>query len=244
MRPPAAAATMSLQTPLVPSPAGVVPYSALVRQFHAEPRGKLYCLHGSRFAFRIALSAAAQLLLRGIPVALVDGTNRFDPYFIAEFARRVSSRGGPPPAALLDRIYVSRAFTCYQMEAAVTEKLPSFIARAGVPVAILFGPLDTFYDDQAPFFEVQAGVERMIGALRRLRDNRIGVLTASEEVRLASRERSRLFPRLAAAMDNVFRVTEAEGRPRILLEQLPRPQAGAPQPVRPDERRLLAPPAA
>ena len=206
---------------LVPSPAGVVPYSALARQFHAEPRGKLYCLHGSRLVFRIALSAAAQILLRGIPVALVDGTNRFDPYFIAEFARRVASRGGPPASALLDRIYVSRAFTCYQMEAVITEKLPAFIRRAGVPVAVVFGPLDTFYDEQAPFFEVQAGVERMIAALHELRARDIGVLTASEEVRLASRERSRLFPRFASAMDNVFRVTEQEGHPRILLEQHP-----------------------
>lgn len=179
-------------------------YSALVRQFHAEPQGKLYGLHGSALAFRLALSVAARMLLRGMTVALVDGTNRFDAYFIAEFARRVAARGGPPPEALLDRIFVSRAFTCYQMEAAVTERLPAFIVRSGAPVALVFGPLDTFYDDQAPLFEVKAGVDRMIDAFGRLRDAGTAVLTASQEVRPASRERRRLLPRMAEAMDRMF----------------------------------------
>ncbi len=196
----------------------LVPYTALVRQFHAEPRGKLYCLHGSRTVFRLALSVAAQVLLRGVPVTLVDGTNRFDAYWIAEFSRRMAARGGPPPQVLLDRIFISRAFTCYQMEAVITKRLPGFIARTGSPVVIVFGPLDTFYDDQAPFFEVEQGVERVIAALQRLRDNNTDVIVASHDVRLASRERSRLFPRLSAAMDSLFVVTDTEGKPRILAE--------------------------
>ncbi len=186
-------------------------YAALVNRFHAEPHGKLYCLHGDAMVFRVALSAASQALLRGMTVALVDGANRFDAYFIAEFARHVEARGGPPPAQLLDKIYVSRAFTCYQMEAVVTERLPKFLERTGSTVAVLFGPLDTFYDDQAPMFEVKAGMERMIATLRRLREQKIGVLVASQDVRLASPERSGLFPRFAAAMDAVYTVGQEEG---------------------------------
>jgi hypothetical protein len=192
----------------LPPAAGVpaLSYAALVNQFHAAPQGKLYGLHGGGMVFRLALSIAARVLLKGMTVALVDGTNRFDVYFIAEFARRVAARGGPPPEVLLQRIFVSRAFTCYQMEAAVTERLPAFIVRSGAPVALLFGPLDSFYDDQAPLFEVNAGVDRMITALERIRDTGTAVLTASQEVRLASRERSRLLPRLVGAMDNMFLV--------------------------------------
>ncbi|MGA9119768.1 MAG: hypothetical protein WB699_10420 [Bacteroidota bacterium] len=193
-------------------PSTAVPYAALVSQFHAEPHGKLYCLHGDALAFRVALSAASQAILRGMTVALVDGANRFDAYFIAEFARHVEMRGGPPPGELLNRIFVSRAFTCYQMEAVVTERLPKFLDRTGARVAVLFGPLDTFYDDQAPFFEVKAGVGRMIEALQRLREHQIGVLVASQDVRLASGERSSLFPRFAAAMDGVYTVEQQEGK--------------------------------
>ena len=165
--------------------------------------------------FRVALSAASQALLRGMTVALVDGANRFDAYFIAEFARHVEARGGPPPAQLLDRIYVSRAFTCYQMEAAVTDRLPRFLERTGSTVAVLFGPLDTFYDDQAPLFEVKAGMERMIATLQRLREQHIGVLVASQDVRLASQERSGLFPRFTAAMDAVYTVGREEDALRM-----------------------------
>ena len=194
------------RTPVLLSDSPALSYATLVRLFHAEPRGKLYGLHGNGFAFRLALSIAARVLLRGMTVALVDGTNRFDAYFIAEFARRVAARGGPPPEALLSRIFISRAFTCYQMEAAVTERLPAFLLRSGAPVALVFGPLDSFYDDQAPLFEGKAGMERMIGALERMRDAGTAVLTASQEIRPASRERSRLFPRLAEAMDSMFLV--------------------------------------
>ena len=187
-------------------------YAALVRRFHAEPGGKLYCLHGDPMAFRVALSAAIQVLMRGAQVALVDGANRFDAYFIAEFARRVASHGGPSPDTLLQRIHVSRAFTCYQMEAVVTERLPAFLARTGAPVAVVFGPLDTFYDEQAPLFEVKAGIRRMMEALQRMRDAGIGILVASQDVRLGSRERSGLFPRFVTAMDEVYAVEHREGR--------------------------------
>jgi hypothetical protein len=215
-------------------PSAVVPYGALVSQFHAEPHGKLYCLHGDALAFRVALSAASQAILRGMTVALVDGANRFDAYFIAEFARHVARRGGPPPETLLNRIFVSRAFTCYQMEAVVTERLPKFLDRTGSRIAVLFGPLDTFYDDQAPFFEVKAGVGRMIVTLQRLREERVSVLVASQDVRLASNERSGLFPRLAAAMDRVYTVEQQEGK---LLMQAQVAPATAPLPKETRENR-------
>ena len=52
------------------------------------PPGKLYCLHGTASVFRMSLAAAAHVLLSGVPVTLVDGTNRFDVYYLAEFARK------------------------------------------------------------------------------------------------------------------------------------------------------------
>ena len=125
-------------------PAVPVPSAALVQQFEAAPPGKLYCLHGSSGVFRMSLAAASHVLLKNIPVTLVDGTNRFDVYYIAEFARRVAQQQGGEqacagPEALLKNIFVSRAFTCYQMEAVITERLPSFVRSKGSPVAIAVG---------------------------------------------------------------------------------------------------------
>ncbi|HTS00568.1 MAG TPA: hypothetical protein VML00_12485 [Bacteroidota bacterium] len=205
-------------TPGVP-----VPYTQLVQQFKSSPPGKLYCLHGTGAVFRISLAAAAHVLLGGMPVTLVDGTNRFDAYYLAEFARKHA--GVRPdgrtlaPADLLDNIYVSRAFTCYQMEAVVTERLPAFVAERGSPVVIIFGLLDTFYDDQAPLFQVKAGLQRVVAALRRLRTQNVAVLLASLDVTLGAKERNGLFPALMSAMDSVYRVVEEEGGQRILHEQ-------------------------
>ncbi len=185
----------------------------LVRQFNAAPPGKLYCLHGkTNGVFRVSLYMASHALLRGVPVALVDGTNRFDAYYIAEFARKVTSRRlvkqRVTPEQLLRQIFVARAFTCYQMEATITERLPAFLKSSGAPIAVIFGLLDTFYDDQAPLFEVQAGVRRVIAALHRLKVDNVAVLLASLDVKLESKERSRLFPTVASSFDHVLEVVE------------------------------------
>ncbi len=199
-----------------------VPYAVLVEQFRAAPPGKLYCLHGSSAVFRMSLSAAAHALLHGIPMTLVDGTNRFDVYYLAEFARKFGGKQGPghniTPEQLLQNIFVSRAFTCYQMEALVTERLPVFVRKKGSPIVIIFGLLDTFYDEQAPMFEVRSSMQRIIAALHRLKQANVSVLLASLDVRLASKERAALFPKLTAAMDRVYAVHEEGGRVRISLD--------------------------
>ena len=200
----------------------LVPYTTLVQQFKSAPPGKLYCLHGSSGVFRLSLYAAAHALLNGIPITLVDGTNRFDVYYIAEFARRVAHQPRNmrrlAPEQLLENIFVSRAFTCYQMEATLTERLPAFVKRNHSPIAIIFGLLDTFYDEQAPLFEVNAGVQRIVAALHRLKQENVSVLLASVDMKLESTERNGLFPKIASAMDRVFSVTESEGMMRILHE--------------------------
>ncbi len=203
----------------------LVPYSTLVQQFRAAPPGKLYCLHGSPDVFRLSLSAAAHVLLGGVPMTLVDGTNRFDVYYIAEFARRFAAQQTPGPGEravepddLLRNIYIARAFTCYQMEATITERLAEFVRKKGSPVVIIFGLLDTFYDDQAPLFEVKAGLQRVLAALRQLKEDHVSVLLASVDVRPAAPERNALLPALLAAMDQVYRVEEREGSLRIERE--------------------------
>ncbi|MEK9138732.1 MAG: hypothetical protein AAB393_16540 [Bacteroidota bacterium] len=190
--------------------------TSLVRQFEAAPPGKLYCLHGSKEVFRLSLHAAAHALLRDVPITIVDGSNRFDLYYMAEFARNLAgkhiSRKRITPEQLLENIFISRAFTCYQMEAVITDRLPAFVQKKHSPVVLIFGLLDTFYDEQAPLFEVKASVERIINALHQLKQQNISVLLASMDMKLESKERNQLFPRVASAMDSVMGVVEeAEG---------------------------------
>jgi hypothetical protein len=190
-----------------PQSSVVLPPESLIQQFRANPPGKLFCLHGDKLVFRLSLHAAAHALLNGSTIALVDGTNRFDAYFIAEFARRVSAK----PEDLLKRIFIARSFTCYQMEATITDRLPEFLTKSNAKIAIIFGLLDTYYDEQAPMFEVVGSVKRVIAALQRLKQSNISVLLASRDVKLASKERNRLMPQLLGAMDQVYSVME-DGR--------------------------------
>lgn len=200
----------------------IIPRSWLLNEFKASPPGKLFCLHGDRRVFRVSLYAASHALLAGKPIALVDGTNRFDVYYIAEFARRVTSHRfvSQPvkPEHLLHNIYISRAFTCYQMEATITERLGAFLHKKQSSVAIIFGLLDTFYDEQAPLFEVKASVQRIIAALHLLKQQHISILLASHDMKLESKERNKLFPKLASAMDEVFCVTENDEGQHVIHE--------------------------
>jgi hypothetical protein len=209
-------------TPARGAGAALVPYKTLMQQFKAAPPGKLYCLHGSGGVFQLSLYAAAHALVKGVPITLVDGTNRFDVYYIAEFARKVTSQRLTQrpltPGQLLEKIYISRAFTCYQMEAAITERLPAFVKHAQSPVVIIFGLLDTFYDEQAPLFEVKTSLQRIIAALQRLKREHVSVLLASRDMKLESKERNGLFPKLMTAMDEVFEVTENERGQQIIRE--------------------------
>ena len=70
--------------------------------------------------------------LRG-PVTVLDGGNRFNAYLVA--------RGARGQTELLERITVSRAFTCYQMLTLLetTHPLPR-------PILIL-DLLNTYYDE-------------------------------------------------------------------------------------------------
>ncbi len=197
----------------------LVPSAGVFNQFWASPPGKLFCLHGSDAVFRLSLNVAARGLASGVPMTLIDGTNRFDLYYLAEFARRLADRQGPAlrrsPEEFLRNIYISRAFTCFQMEAVITDRLPAFVQARRSPVVLIFGLLDTFYDEQAPLHEVRAGLRRIIATLRELKQHNVALLLASLDLRPASVERRALFPALAAAMDRVYAVGEGEGKMRI-----------------------------
>jgi hypothetical protein len=191
---------------------GAVRYSSVIEQFQSAPPGKLFCLHGTRAVFCLSLAAASRALDAGIPMTLVDGTNRFDVYYIADFARRLAGqpqrRRCRTPEEFLRNIFISRAFTCFQMEAVITDRLLPFMRERRSPVVIIFGLLDTFYDEQAPLHEVRASLGRIIAALHRLKAEQISVLLASADLAPASAERRDLFGRLAGAMDRVYRVSE------------------------------------
>lgn len=218
---------------LVANTESVTTYDAVAHRFANPPPGKLYLLYGDPAVFPCSLMLASYALLRGNSIAVIDGCNRFDAHGIARFAREHNIE----PHVLLNRIHISRGFTCYQMEAAVNDRLMPFLKRINANTALIFGLLDTFYDEQAPLREVQQILRRVMEKLREMKSAGISVLLALQAWNVLPKERNQLLMMLKAGMDNVYRVEASEDRrdrgsperlgragpagnqPKLLLEQ-------------------------
>jgi hypothetical protein len=168
-----------------------------------QPPGKVVLLHGDRDIFPFALTMAAQAMRKGMPIAVVDGANRFDVHLLARFARERRMN----PDAFLQQIYISRGFTCYQMEQAIVGRLPAFLKRIGSTVGMVFGLLDTFYDEQAPLREVQQILARVRMALTGMKNDGMSILVVCREQRVAPEERNRLFTTLQRSVDVSYQLT-------------------------------------
>lgn len=129
----------------------------------APSPGKASGLFGDG-ACAVALRAVARPLLRGEPVVVVDGGNRFDPYEISRAARGLGGDG----AAALSRVRVSRAFTCHQMEALLSRRLPGALSRFHARVVLVLGLPETFADADVPYAEACRAFRNCVFSLRRL----------------------------------------------------------------------------
>lgn len=162
--------------------------------------GKNVLLYGDSPIFRFSLIMAANTVRRSGTLAIIDGCNRFDVHTVIRYAQEQ----GLDPDTLLDRIFISRGFTCYQIEAAITRKLPQFLSRSNSRTAIVFGLLDTFYDEQAPFREVRAMVDRLLKTFERMKQNGASLLFTSTKWNVLPKERNQLFEMLKQEMDSVY----------------------------------------
>jgi hypothetical protein len=119
------------------------------------------------------IAAFLPLLIQGRPLYCLDGGNCFDPYRLAELARRQ----GLDPAMILERVFVSRAYTCHQLvEGARTLLTPLIEGPLGqarppgeAPLAGILGIDRLFLDDDVPLFERRHLFERLLEQARRLR---------------------------------------------------------------------------
>jgi hypothetical protein len=176
--------------------------------------GKINLLYGPKPVFHIAHGVAGEQLLKHRRVAVIDGANRFSPHAIATIARRHRI----DPEEMLNRIFVSRAFTCYQMESAVTDRVPAFLAHHDCSLLIVFGPLDLFYDEQAPMRDVHRGLQHMLDTLDVLKKRGIAILVTSQHIPVPY-GRGHLFSSLKTNADTVYRLDLGEKYFALLMEK-------------------------
>jgi hypothetical protein len=107
---------------------------------------------------RLSAYLMGRLSLQGKSITLVDATQSFDPYLVA----RVGRLSGTSPRTLLERIRLSRAFTCHQLVTLLCETLPG--QKMEGPLFVL-GPGILFYDEQVPIRERQALFRQVVRSL-------------------------------------------------------------------------------
>jgi hypothetical protein len=162
-----------------PHTAAVSPPAAHIERVSAlclrPAPGKLAGFFGAG-AHRLALRALARPLMAGEPMVAVDGGNRFDPYEIGKAERALGGNG----RVALSRILVSRAFTCHQMEALLSQRLAPALDRTGARIAVVFGLPETFTDADVPFAEACRVFRNCLSSLYRLAARGVRVVLVGE----------------------------------------------------------------
>ncbi len=166
-------------------------------------------LCGHPYVFTASLLVGGKL---NRPFAIIDGAMRFNSYHLAKIAKFY----GTSAKALLQRAHLTRSFTAFQTEAAITTKLPRFIELRPCQLVIILGLLDTYYDEQISPRECIGSLERIFQQCRKLTARYVHVLIANVEVSSPPAGKERLFTMLSQACDNIVCVqpTEHGFRPR------------------------------
>jgi hypothetical protein len=119
--------------------------------------GDFVVLHGSRSISFLSsfLCVKAQLpsQLGGLAAKaiFIDGANTFRLYNITRIAQFQKLN----PKQVLDKIYIARAFTAYQMKSLITQKLQQVIKETGAKLIVISDIAAAFLDDDIPDEETQ-----------------------------------------------------------------------------------------
>jgi hypothetical protein len=98
--------------------------------------------------------------------------------------------------------------------------LPIFLRSNRSTIALIFGLLDTFYDEQAPLREVRQILHRVSDTVREITSRGVSLLLSCNEWNVHPPERNNLFLTLKAGMDRVYYLANThDQRTRLYLEQ-------------------------
>lgn len=167
------------------------------------------------------------------PLYCADGANCFDPYAFGTAARR----RGHDATEILDRVFVTRAFTIHQLEAVAAGMLaplahdPRHQSAACRPLVVVLGIEHLFLEQSLPRAERQRVLGRVLGHLRAMVDAGLTAIATHEPPRTDARaaEPAWWMPAIAQASDWRAQVVQpGEGAPRRLRVIAPPTGRGSP----------------
>jgi hypothetical protein len=171
----------------------------------------------------------ARLVQRG-PVYVIDGNNRFNAYLCSRAIARLlqpTEAQAPAPHSVvsselarreslgsaLARVYVARAFTCYQMLTLLGE------TPASTKPTLVLDFLATFYDESVSTVEAQRLLKDCVVHLQRL-SALAPVLASARPPRQQAGDRLALLGILEAAAHRTWRIEAYQAPSRQLSMQL------------------------
>jgi hypothetical protein len=178
--------------------------------------GEFVVLYGSQVCHVLSELLCVRSLLPsvegglGSSVVFIDGGNRFDPYLISENARLL----GQEPEETLRNIWVSRAFTSYQLTALVTEKLPEILNRVKPKFVVVSDVAALYCDSDIGLFEAKRTFNRVVCFLWNLVRERSLLLVATSFS--STNRRKRLLEQYVLGRSDIVAKIE-EGNPHVKL---------------------------
>jgi hypothetical protein len=179
--------------------------------FSGFEMGDFAVLHGNAVSSMLSLLAVrCQLPIYdgglASPVIFVDGGNSFRLYEISEIAQLC----GLDPSTVLQRIFISRAFTAYQMTSIVMEKLEEIITRRNAKLVLLSDALGLYLDKDVPSGEAKKVWMQVAASLRELAERRRVIIVATSPSRQYSRRKSFFHAVLCGRADVVISIRKTE----------------------------------
>lgn len=113
------------------------------------------------YSHPLVIRSLAAHAARGESLGVLVGHNKFDVYALS----RLASEHGLDPVPILQRIELSRAFTCHQLHRRILTLAPPHTQRWSA--LYVLGLLDTFYDEDVKQYEAK---RLLYESLRKLKD--------------------------------------------------------------------------
>jgi predicted ATP-dependent serine protease len=151
-------------------------------------------------------------------VIFIDGGNSFDVYTTSSIAQQY----GLDPKQVLEKIYISRAFTAYQLTSLILEKLKEAFSSFKSKLVIVSDIISLYLDRDVPKTEAVDVFHKLTNYLSKFaRENKV-IVVATHFLRFRS-VRSMFFESvLFGRADVLIRVKDSRGVLRFVLEKHPR----------------------
>ncbi len=168
----------------------------------------VHFLYGTGGVYHTAMLAAAEQLRRGGSVAVVDAANVTDPFFLAQLFK--SADVDPEP--MLRRGYISRCYTFYQVDVAITDGLLDLLRSVKAETLMIFGLLDLIDDDQVAIPDLHDIMARIAGTLKEVSAAGISTLLVSTPLHCHLKEREHYFDTFSGISDVIYRLDAPQHR--------------------------------